>query len=465
MFKKLVANLAFSPTTIDQVSFYVKRLRQEQAIRRLGFGLIILSMFIQVFAASIPPEKSLAASGNDVINGGVKNISQLKAAYDTKPDVQALYNRFGLQSNSMNATGSAQNTTFNFQQQGALGTRTVGRTNFASTNDNYLGSFAGSNFYSRSAAEWQGTAPAYYFGKQRGTDGNWWYVWVLKDCGNIAYRPAPAPPTPAPKPTPKPTPTPTPKPTPVTPPTTTPTTTVTTPTPTPVTPPPKVEPVCENNPKLKPDDKLCKCIDNPKITANDEKCTTPQRSKTAQNITQKLTPQQTVTIPAKAGDVIEYTLTTKNTNIVDKKNYTIEDYVGDILDYADVDIAYLMQHGGTFVPDKKMIVWSNQTLPANGELKKSFRMTLKSVIPSTNSPNATSTDFDCKMQNGYGNEIIIPVNCSVLKTVEKLPNTGPGTTVGISFAVVVASGYFFMRSRLLAKELTVIKRIHQSAGY
>lgn len=470
MFNKVIANLAFSPTGIAQVSFYAKRLRQEESIRRVGLILIVFSMLIQVFAAMVPPEKSLAASGNDVISGGVSSISDLKNKYNARADVKALYNRFGLDSSSMNTTGGAQNTSFNFQEQGSKGTRTVGRVNFASTNDNYLGNFAGSNFYSRSAAEWSGSAPAYYFDKHKGTDGNYYYVWVLKDCGNIAYRradstvgvtgpaevvnPPKATPTPAPAPTPTPAPSTIPK-----------VQLPTTPTPTPETPttPTVTTPVCPNNPAYKENDERCKCIDNPNITASDEKCLTPKRAKQATNLTQRLTPDQTLITKAKSSDTIEYLLAVTNNNTVAREGYIVEDYIGDVLDYAVLDENFLASQGGSFDPATKTIKYPAQAVPAKGQLNKTFRVTLKTTIPSTNQPNATATDYDCKMQNGFGNETVIPVDCSVIKTAATtLPNTGPGTTIAIAFAVAVFSGYFFMRSRLLAKEMTIIKRSYQA---
>jgi hypothetical protein len=498
MFSKLISNLAISPTAIDQIAFYSQRLRQEQAIRRSGLILIVISMFIQVFAAMVPPEQSLAASNNDVIAGGVSSLPELKSKYDSRADVRALYTRFGINSSDITNAG-VDNTTFNFQEQGSRGTRTVGRINFASTKDHNLGQFAGSTFYSRSAGEWSGSTPAYYFGQHKGTDGHTYHVWVLKDCGNIAYRRAgtttedtiknetPIPVFPVATPTPAPTP-PAPQPThvevapgsvqpevsvvaipdaPIPAPAKPETPAPPTPTkpaevPKPISTPDKK--VCENDALLPADSPLCKCVDNDKITANNEKCAAPTPSKEVRNITQKLDPAATLATKAKAGDVLEYTLTTKNTNVIEKKNYTVRDYIGDLLDYSSVDTASLMAQNGTYDPTTKSVLWSNQTLPAKGELKRTFKVTVKKVIPGTNSPSASATDFDCKMQNGYGNETMVGVDCPILKQVETLPNTGPGTTVAIAFGVTVLSGYFFMRSRLLAKEVKIIKQTYQS-GY
>lgn len=474
MFNKILNNIAYSPSMVGQLSFYSRRLRQEQSIRRLGLVLIIFSMFIQIFAAMAPPEKSMAASNNDVIYGGVTSIDQLKAKYNAHADVKALYNRFGIDSSNMNTTGSVKNTTFKFQAQGKEGTRTVGRINFASTKDNYLGNLGGSNFYSRSAAEWQGSAPAYYFGKHKGTDNKYYYVWVLKDCGNIAYRSAEAP---APKPTPKPTPKPKPAPKPVTPKPTTPTptpapapTVTTTPT-TPTTPPPvtpsEPTPVCENNPALTPDDPLCVCEQNPKLTADDPRCSTSDQAKEVRNISRGLSPEATMKTPAQAGDVLEYSLITRNDGTGAKKNYDIEDYIGDVLDYADLDQSHLMMQEGVYDANTKKVMWNNQTIPAKGELKRVFRVKVKAVIPSTNQPNATASDYDCKMQNGYGNDTVVPVACPVLKTIDSttttsLPNTGPGVTIVLGFIASLISGYFFMRTKLLAVELGIIRKSYHS---
>lgn len=535
---KYISKLSFNPGAIDQVSFYLRRLHQEQSIRRLGLFFIILSFLVQIVATSIPARQSLAASPNDVISGGVSNIDELRAKYHAKGDVKALYNRFGIDARHL-TNANANYTSFNFQDQGSKGTRTVGRINFASTNDHNLGQFGGSTFYSRSASEWQGSTPAYFFGKHQGTDGRYWYVWVLKDCGNIAYRPAegPQPPTP---------------------PTVTCTsltadrrtgvkslsvrftgaysanqsnvvngltfnfgdgqsirhngpvidhtytnntgapitytatltvnstvgdktspacqTTITvTPdkcttnpnlpecNPCPYNPAlskndPKCVEMCPNNPSIPKTDPRCMCPDNPKLTADDPNCTTPGRQKKATNITQKLDSNQTLTSKARASDVIEYTLITTNTNVVEKKNFLVEDYVGDILDYADLDTAKLEQSGGKFNATTKVIYWENQKIPAKGELVKSFQVKMKDAIPVTHAPSASSTSYDCKIQNGYGNEIALNVDCPALKQIEQLPNTGPGESIFFAFAVTTVSGYFFARSRLFTKELNIIKQ-------
>jgi hypothetical protein len=427
MHRQIISNLAFSPTTMSQVSFYAKRLKQEESVRRLGLVLVVFSMLIQIFAAAIPTEKSVSASSNDVIGGGVKNLEQFRQKYQSQADVRALYKRFGIELNDITHP-KTELVNFNFQQQGAKGTKTVGRINFASTNDHRLeGNFAGSTFYSRSASEWQGSTPAIKFIKQQeGTDGRHFEVWVLKDCGNIAFRPvdgkldtvleSPKPTQPTNR-TPLPTSQPTPQTTP--------------------TPRPEPEPEPEPEPST--------------------------NRKTAVNVTQGLSAEETPGSPVKANDVIEYSLITTNPNATEISDYVVEDYIGDLLDYADLDEQFLVKQVGTYDAQSKKVIWTKQKIPAKGELKNTFRVKVKAAIPVTNSPNATAPDYDCRMQNGYGNEIVLNVDCSVVKAVETLPNTGPGATIAIAVSLSTLSGYFFMRNRILSKEVGIIKRFYQTA--
>jgi len=433
MINKLISNLPFNPSLIEELAFYGKRLRKEQSIRRIGVILIVLSMLVQLFAALAPPEKSLAESSNDVIKGGpVKNLEDLKKRYTNNkksPGAVALYKRFGLTGSDM-THAKANLVKFNYQQEGAQGTKTVGRDLSAGADHKLAGKFGGQTFYARSASTWSGEDWAIDFGEQKGTDGRYFKVWVIKDCGNIAFRPIepkkeskiekkevktvkPAPSigftTPAP--------------------TTTPVTAQSTPTPAP-------EP--EPEPEIPPNIKI---------------------QKSAKNITQNLDNAQTKRVKAKAGDVIEYTLTTKSTN-----NKSLDNYLKDLLDYSDLDMDSISSQGGTYSHESHKISWPNQAIPAEGELTKIFKVTLKETIPSTNQPNTTAPDFDCKMQNTYGSEIIIKVDCSVLKTVETLPNTGPGEAIAITFGLTTLSSYFFARNKLISRELFILRKNYATSG-
>ncbi|MDN5819385.1 MAG: hypothetical protein L0H36_02795 [bacterium] len=97
MFKKLISNLPFSPALIGQLSFYAKRLRKEQATRKLGLIFTMLALVVQSFAVFQAPESANAASGSDLINGGVTNMSQLLKAYDSnKGNIKDFYKSTGI---------------------------------------------------------------------------------------------------------------------------------------------------------------------------------------------------------------------------------------------------------------------------------------------------------------------------------------------------------------------------------
>ena len=187
-------------------------------------------------------------------------------------------------------------------------------------------------------------------------------------------------------------------------------------------------------------------------------------SKTVKNITQNLDTDKTVNSTVHAGDVLEYSLTTSNTQDYVRSGITVSDYIGDVLDYATIDTDFLKQQGGTFDDASKKVIWEGVSIPAKNQVVKTFRVKIKDPIPATNTPSSTSGTFDCKISNKYGNETNMSVACPVVKGVESLPNTGPGTTVVFGCAVTMVVGYFFARSRILARELELIKQDYAPAG-
>ncbi|MBA2278948.1 hypothetical protein H0V99_00715 [Candidatus Saccharibacteria bacterium] len=185
------------------------------------------------------------------------------------------------------------------------------------------------------------------------------------------------------------------------------------------------------------------------------------QSKIARNLTQNLDSNATPGSKAKAGDTIEYSLITHNSYDYGRANVNVSDYIGDILDYAELDQAFLTQQGGTFDATAKTLSWNSQTVSANSDIANQFRVKLKTPIPSTNQPGAMTTAFDCKISNKFGNQLDININCPLPKSAEyiteRLPNTGPGTSLIIGFAATAIVAYFFARSRLLVQELELIR--------
>lgn len=184
-------------------------------------------------------------------------------------------------------------------------------------------------------------------------------------------------------------------------------------------------------------------------------------SKKAANITQKQADANGQT--ARAGDVIEYSLTTSNISNVDYKNAPIaSEDLADVLEYSTLDLNTLS--GGVFDAKTNTLSWNEKpTIKARESFTKKFRVTVKDPIPSTPRPESLSsrTAGDLVMQNIYGNSVEIKLPGTPIKTVETInstmPKTGPGESLLVGFLLMTVVGYFFARSRLLAKELAIVK--------
>ena len=80
MFRKIISNLPFSPSLINELGFYAKRLRKEEATRRIGLILTALALVVQSFATFSPPESANAANSGDLVYGGFSNRTEMLAA-------------------------------------------------------------------------------------------------------------------------------------------------------------------------------------------------------------------------------------------------------------------------------------------------------------------------------------------------------------------------------------------------
>jgi uncharacterized repeat protein (TIGR01451 family) len=171
--------------------------------------------------------------------------------------------------------------------------------------------------------------------------------------------------------------------------------------------------------------------------------------KTASNITQNIADANNTT--AKAGDIITYTLYAQNTGKETVSDFTFQESLADILDYADV----ADPHGGTVARDG-VIAWPSRDLDPGESTSVQVTVKVKNPIPQTPVSSSDPAHFDMLMTNVYGNAVNIKLPAAPAKSVElaatKLPNTGPGTTLLIAASLVVVGGYFYSRASLLARE-------------
>ncbi len=188
--------------------------------------------------------------------------------------------------------------------------------------------------------------------------------------------------------------------------------------------------------------------------------------KKAKNLTQNIDDANNTT--AAAGDTIEYTLVTKNYGNGDAKDTILKpEELADVLEYADLDFNSL--DGAIFDQDTKTIAWTKPiTIKPNESVKRTFRVKVKNPLPQTPTPSGNPGSFDLVMTNVYGNTIQIKLPGGVAKTTEQinqtLPNTGPGEALLAGSVLTTIVGYFFARSRLMAKELELVKQEYSSGS-
>ena len=573
MFNKLLANLPFNPSLVDQVSFYAKRVQRESSVRRIGFVFVALAFFVQLFAVLSPPHPSLAASSNDLINNGFGSAAQ--AANDCRSnleDYQTILANFGITCDKVASapTITIHSTDFNRQLF------SMGRIPYGLAGETPVSIPGAGTIYARYLWAWDRGGPASSYQALNVTSAGGQTFLLLFSCGNLTSVGLPAPVQ---------------KPpvlsiTKTTSPggpvaesnvspgaallyrmnfnnaggqannvvvtdhqpantsygnfiggggansfsfnaaTTTGTWTYTTmpagatgfyvdikfmvnanvangtricnvaslsatgvapitsnqvcmtivvnaPPPKPTPPAP---PVCQFDSSILQSNKLCvPCAFNSNIIASNalcKPCTSSLSSedttacvifsKTASNTTQNLPDANNTT--AQAGDVIKYTLMAKNSGKAKVKKFVVQESISDVLDYADVQDL----NGGALDNATKIISWPAADIAAGGTAQETFTVKVKTPIPDT-APSASDPEhFNHIMTNVYGNTINIKLPqtiVTVAQTVQTtLPNTGPGTSIIIGFIGFMIVGYFFARSRLLAKEAVLVRNDYSHNG-
>ncbi len=209
-----------------------------------------------------------------------------------------------------------------------------------------------------------------------------------------------------------------------------------------------------------------------KVVIVEEPCLENKQGKEATEclILSKVATNNTRNVPnadgttAQAGDTITYTLATKNTSKnTTVKQYVIKENLIDVLQYADV----VNLSGGTM--DKYSVVsWPAVDIKPGETINKKIVIKIKNPIPNTPVSTSDPGSYDMKLTNIYGNTVNIKLPPSVTKTTEyvarELPNTGPGETLAGGFMITAIVGYFFARSRLLAKESDILRTEYAISG-
>lgn len=408
MFRKIVANLSFSPALIGQLSFYAKRLRKEEVTRRLGLVFVVLALVVQSLVVFQPPESANASNPADMVDGGLglgsnRSYDNFIRPYDANTKfLKDSMNRFGITRDEiLNAKFSSFTTTPSRLTWGHVprpGSSSVVVKNSAGQDATTL--------HGRPITIANGTG-ARIWGWIGNSQSMGWFA-IMQSCGNLVTEglPPPLPPPPAPPAPPAP--------------------------PTPVRPAPPVLP----SPPVLP----------AKI----------EFSKTTKNISQgNIDAQKQV---ANGNDRVSFTITAKNTGgkaaIVELK-----DSLDDILEYSTL----VDDGGGTYDAQTKILSWPNVSLAPGQTVSRTFAVSLLSTTPVTPQGQSEPSSYNCVMENVFGNaSVSVPVSCAPPKVVEQivteLPRTGPAENVIFGSIILAVVSFFYFRSRQLGKEVRLIRR-------
>ncbi|MEK7471654.1 MAG: hypothetical protein AAB624_00200 [Patescibacteria group bacterium] len=513
MFRKIISNLPFNPGLIHQLSFYAKRLHAEESVRRTGVIFTLLAIGVQSLAILSPAQVTLATGDGDLVYGAKSKqeiINALTSGVDAKgrADIKQIYEYYGIRLADVQAAGD---TTVKSREREYI---TTGRGDSPGVDVPIQVPGTGTTIYERSLNNWdikyyENTYPAITGtatgeGKLKGRQ-----FWILlRGCGNITFTPIPKNPkieiaktrsgneslkagdevsyriefrnsgeaaannvdiTDALA--------------------------------------SNLEFISQSSsiplsftkstnrfrwttPALEPSQNwhfislkvkvLSVLVDNGELcnvatmsatnggTVEAKNCGVQVTdkysriilSKKVSNLTQKIADANNTV--AKAGDTLEYTLSVSNTGNQVAANYIIDsDSLIDILEYADL-VSY---ESGSYDKVNQRITWPATTIPASGNITRKFQVKVKSPIPTTPPSLSDPLSFDFKLRNVFGNEVIVNLDQPIISTTyqvttTRIPNTGPGSSILISLMAVTVIGYFFARSRLLAKEVDIIKAEH-----
>lgn len=513
MFKKIVSQLSFSPALVGQLGFYARRLRKEEATRRLGLIFLAMALVVQSLVVFQPPEAANASSNNDMVVGGLglgssRSINKFLDPYDRNDrHLKDIMNYFGITRDEITAA------TFGTFQVGSK--KSYGYENHAGSTAIDI-TDAGYNsvvtLYGRPMTVWASyktTTNIYAYIGHSSKIG--WFA-IMQTCGNLVTDVFPEKPTPPPAPA----------------------NIVASKTALNTT-----QNVDASKTAAKAKDKLtymvkvqntggtAKVVDlsdnlseilsyatltdngggsfnattnvlswpsvnlgagaqvthsytvqmNATLISTKTTCTmrnnfidqvvtvpvacsTPpakiEVQKSATNSSQGNVDATTVT--AKEKDRIIFTLTASNSGGT-AKTFSFEDNIGDALEYATL----VDDGGGTYNKQTRILSWPDITLKPGEVQVRTFTIQILDTIPATPTGVSELSSYDCKIENAfYYAAVSFAVACPAPKVVEQvvseLPHTGPRENMlfaGILFAIVT---YFYLRSRQLTKEVRLIRR-------
>lgn len=510
MFRKLVSNLSFSPALVGQIAFYAKRLKKEENTRRLGLLFTVFALIIQAFVVFAPPTSANSADSNDMCPGITRDndgVKKIKACYNNNTrHYRDIMDYFGISKaelwKALDNSGSWRYTTTYKNWY------TFGHDERSVDVKNYSSAVAGKLY----ARKWKNTIQTRQWG-WKGKQGDTEFI-ILADCGNLSLKrllnpsakcvslvasktditvgdsitltatsstddgaeiaqynftqTGPGSDNAA--------------------------ATVKTNEETAqwkrtlsnsgtynfnvsidttdakdnitskscvaeVVVAAKPQEKCPYNPNLAINDPRCKqdCTTNPELPgcAPDLQITKKAANQTQNNV-------DATTVKARSGDVIVYTITITNKGKTAGK-VALDDILSDSLEYAQLTEF----GGGSYDKTTNNLSWGTIVVQPGTTTTRQFVMTVYNPIPAMAKNQGSPDSYDCVMSNVVrkdGEGIIkIPVECPVVKevveqTVEQLPHTGPTENMIFAGLLLAVVSYFYARTRLMRKEVRLIRR-------
>ncbi len=208
MFRKIVSGLPFSPALVGQLGFYARRLKKEEASRRLGLIFTAMALVVQSFAMLAPVEAANSASPNDIIYSGVSTLDDILRVYnDPSKDFKRImdYNGITLAEIKAMKLSSINSKEFGTSDGAWISWNRISKVSYERGERAYT--INGTTYYTRPLWIWDSTSWTIPHGSSypafRGTSAKMGTFAIMTDCGNLATtRPPigtpPPPPPPAP---------------------------------------------------------------------------------------------------------------------------------------------------------------------------------------------------------------------------------------------------------------------------
>lgn len=394
MFRKLVSNIAFSPSLVSELKPYAERVNKELVIRRVSLLCMSVALIIHLLVVLFPAKPTLTASGNDIIFGGAdKTPSGIIASYTANADSQGrtdivpIFSHYGLSEENIKEYRLEQLRVENdYMVTGRLA-RGIDKEVAQSVNN-------GPTLYLRPLESVQAQARSSEAMRVETSQGT---RWILLESGDIVL----------------------------------------------------------NRATMATSGKAgnsASCVSSSTIS---ESTNCLERSVKIRNITAQINDAHTST--ANPGDAIEYTLSVKNRSQNSIEKHVVTENVEDILEYSDIidaSGATFKEKPVKSLTWQIADIAPNQTVSRTILVK--IKSTLPSTPASTSDPLAFDQKLALAHGNTVIITLHTPAAKAIEQTIAQLPIFTTPLSFGITLLLFVLTLYFYQRARIIAQELDAL---------